>query len=356
MRATVLRSVGIALFAAFFAAAGSLSAQEEKVKPIPYWDTDVGVGIQYSVMCVGAMPPPGASHPWGVLIARVRASGDQNPLSDWKFVFEKALPLDQRYLDVIKDSRPLPDLQFRGLDELKGSDLGIYLALNNALHRADQANQEMFERSAADNKHVSFAALNKQPGEHRGKVVSVKGELAVIRKVPAPRLVKDEMDFVYTAYIKGPNKHIPPYTVVFTELPQGLEVGEEQHAVVTMHGYFLGLIRFQADKENRDVQKDVISPYLVGKTLVVNSKEPEKKAEEESHSYVLIVTVLTCFILMATFGAVALVWLRRGDRKIQSQLAQVRDKHSPFSLEPSEEAAPPPNPDMGFQDGTNPPP
>ena len=161
------------------------------------------------------------------------------------------------------------------------------------------------------------------------------------------------MEFVYTGLHPGPTKGAPPYTVVFTELPANLEVGEEvSAATVTMHGYFLGLIRFQADKENRDRQKDVVSPYLVGKTLVVNDTGPAKKVEE-SHSYVLIVSVLSCFILMAVFGAVALVWFRRGDRKIQSKLAAVRDKHSPFNLEPGEGPTSPPDPEMGFKNEPN---
>lgn len=356
MWAAVLRTVGFVLFAAWLAGVGSLHAQEPKLKPIPYWDTDVGVGIQSSLRCVGAMPPPGCSYPWGVLVARELASSDQNPLADWKFVFEKALPLDEKYLDVIKDGRPLPSLEFMEIKELKGSDLGIYLALNNALHRADQANQEMFDRSAADNKRVVHPNLIKQPREHRGKVVSVTGKLLAIREVDAPRLVRNEMKTVFYAYIQGPTKGSSPYSVVFTELPAELKVGEEQNAVVTMNGYFLGLIRFQADKENRDWQKDVISPYLVGKTLIVNTKGAEKKADDEPYSYSLILTVLICFVTMAAFGAAALVWLRRGDRKIQSKLAAVRDKHSPFNLEPGEGPITPTSPEAGFQNETSPPP
>jgi hypothetical protein len=89
--------------------------------------------------------------------------------------------------------------------------------------------------------------------------------------------------------------------------------------------------------------------------LVVNSKGPEKVVPEESHSYVLIVTVLTLFVLMAAFGALALMWLKRGDRKIQSKLAEVREKHTPFSLEPGDDPAAPPNPDGGFKNEPNPP-
>jgi hypothetical protein len=348
MRATVLRSVGLVLFAA----AGSLSAQEPNVKVQPYWDTDVGVGIQYSLFCVGAMPPPTLSQPWGVLIARELASSDQNPLSEWKFVFEKALPLDEDLLDVIQDGQPLPDIRAKELRELTKSDRAIYFALSLALRRADQATQDMFERSAADNSRILYADLNKQPGDHRGKVVSVKGELIAIREVDAPRPVSAQLRVAFAAFIRGPTKGAPPYTVLFTELPAGLAIGEQQSAVVTMHGYFLGLIRFQADKENRDRQKDVISPYLVGKTLVVNSKGPEKAAQE-SHSYWLIITGLSGFVLMTAFGAVALLWLKRGDRKIQAHLAQMRDKHAPFSLEPGEEGAAPPNPEAEFKNGAH---
>ncbi len=352
MLATALRSVSFALLAACLAAAGSLHAQEPNVKVHPYWDTDVGVGIQYSLMCFGSIPPPPYAQPCGLLVARELASKDVNPLSEWKFVFEKALPLDEELLDAIKDGQPLPDMRAKELRELKDWDRAIYFALSQALRRADQATQDMFERSAADNSRILYADLNKQPRDHRGKVVSVKGELIAIREIDPPRPVSGQLRMIYAAFIRGPTRGAPPYTVLFTELPAGLEVGEQQAAVVTMHGYFLGLIRFQADKENRDQQKDVISPYLVGKTLVVNSKVPEKPAAE-AHSYWLIITGLGAFVLMAAFGAVALLWLKRGDRKIQSQLADMRDKHAPFKLEPSEEAAAPPNPETGFKNSAN---
>ena len=53
--------------------------------------------------------------------------------------------------------------------------------------------------------------------------------------------------------------------------------------------------------------------------------------------YTLYVTVYL-IVIVAILGVLLNVWLRRGDRKIQSKLADVRDRHQPFNIEPAEEA------------------
>lgn len=350
------RSLGVLLIAAASVCAQQPKASpgqkkdqydpnSEKVRELPFWDTDRGQSISAGFL----VTQPGACNPLGSILWRVMVVESPRRLlvlgEEWQFVFTKALPLDQRYLDAIKDRRPLPNLNFKALDELKGSDAGIYLALNQAITRASRATLDMFERSGDENKHVNFANLNKNSPEYRGKVLRIQGKLIVIRKEHAPRIAKnDGVDFIYTAYIEGPTRGAPPYTVVFTELPDGLQPSDRQSALVTLDGYYLGLIRFQPDEANRKTEKDVISPYLVGKTLVVNEKNAvEKKPPEESHSYYLVMGGLGGFVLVCVCGAMALLWFRRGDRQVQSQLREVRDKNLPFSLESDEIAEPRPS-------------
>ena len=198
MSAAMFRAIGVTLFAVVTA---TLNAQEskdgkkkgeydpgvEKVLELKFEDTDRGLNTLAAI----AVAQPWWPNPLGIVGERVVAS-QLVPLADpWHFVFEKALPLDQQYLAAIKDGRPLPDMQLRLVSELKGSDLGIYWALNRALHLLRQSSDSRDVRTdaAADNQRVISASLNKQPGEHRGKVVSVTGKLVAIREADAPRLV-----------------------------------------------------------------------------------------------------------------------------------------------------------------------
>jgi len=91
---------------------------------------------------------------------------------------------------------------------------------------------------------------------------------------------------------------------------------------------------FPPEKGNK-TQQAVISPYLVGKTIVI--APPEKKAEPETaYSYYIIVSTVSGLLVVAILVAAMNVWFRRGDRKIQQRLAAVRDKHLPFNIEPAE--------------------
>src|SRR5262249_22064679 len=108
---------------------------------------------------------------------------------------------------------------------------------------------------------------------------------------------------------------------------------EEINLEVTFHGYFLSLVTFPLEKGNK-TQKEVICPYLVGKTLIVKSMR--ETATEGPYSFYLIVAIVGGFVTIALLVAVMNIWFRRGDRRIQSQLAAMREKNRPFNLEPAE--------------------
>ena len=322
----------------------------DKKFEVPFWDSDRGANVRALVGLLAARDVVSA------LGTRVAINENVPALPEWQFVFDKAFPLDERYLGAIKDKRPLPNLINVGLDELKDSDLGIYGALCQALLYADRASPDMFERSAEENKHVVYADLKANSSRYRGKVISVKGTLLVIRKKEAPRYIKNHLKDIYYGYIVGPTKGVPPVAVVFTELPAGLDVSEKVDMPVTLNGYYLGLNRFQADKENRGWQKDVISPYVVGKTMIVHAKPPPPPAVEESYSYPLIVSSLGVIVAIGFFVIGLNLWFRRGDKKTQSQLADLRDRQQPFSLEPAEGSAKPSAEtrlDLGFDSPPN---
>jgi hypothetical protein len=262
-------------------------------------------------------------------------------LPKWRFVFDEPLPIYHRYLEAIKDKRPLPKIRVEkdkpppdAWVKPGSPDWGWYRAFNDALRRADEADPDMFKKAAKENEDVVYSHLKATPGRYRGKIITITGKLTVIRREDPPRFVPDSIDRIYTGYITGPTPGAPPYAVAFTQLPVEVEKPSEKiNLEVTFHGYFLSLVTFPPE-EGKKTQREVISPYLVGKTLIVNP--PEEKTSEHALSFYIIVAIVGGFVLVAILVAAMNIWFRRGDRKIQSQLAAMREKNHPFSLEPAE--------------------
>ena len=125
--------------------------------------------------------------------------------------------------------------------------------------------------------------------------------------------------------------------MVFTDLPENVSYKDKLDMTVTFYGYFLGFVTFPGDVKKHE--KDVIAPYFVGKTLEVN--RVVTPPQDTSYSYYLIIGAVG--IITAILGLTVLLnfWFRRGDRQIESRLADVRDKHHPFTLEPEAPEATP---------------
>jgi hypothetical protein len=317
---------------------------KEEAKAIDFWKTNAGVEVQ------AAMVMFGEGNVRGALVARMLLS--DHPFLKaidpgvngvkWQFEFDEPLPLPRYWLMRIKDRQPLPDV--RGTNLKGDEDLAWYYAFSKALQYSsrDDMDLDKFKKGAEPNLRVLSVHLTKQPEEHRGKIITVRGELLVVREEAPPRRAGADLKNIYTAYIAGPTQGASPFAVAFTELPQEIKdmprhQWEKPNLEVTFHGYFLSLIRFPADKGSKS-RDDVISPYLVGRSLIVEGKAKTTAPPivEMSYSYSLIVSALAGILAVVLLGAALNVWLRRGDRRTQARLAQVRDRHNPFNLEPAE--------------------
>jgi hypothetical protein len=357
MRAILRRSwlVAILAAAAHFGACG-----QEKKEPVgqDFFITDIGQHTCADATWIAAMPAPTFMNPWGVVGMRMLASEKQVGLQKWQFDFNEVIPLKQRYLDTMVDRRPLPTLRFKELQEL-GPDLPFYMLFCEAIEKTYFAHQDQFVNSAEENKNRHYAQLNATPDRYRGQVITAKGKLKVVREEDTPRLVtqrmkKDAPRHIYTGWITGPQKNLPPYTIVFLDLP--VEVPQPSDKLdldVTFQGYFLGMVSFPSGKEVKGKKQEMYSPYLVGKTFVVNPPEkidvvvpPPVEKDETSNSYYIIIWTVTGIVSVALLVAVLNVWFGRGDRAVRSRLAEMRDRQQPFSLEPADET---PAPEEGIK-------
>lgn len=354
-----------------FVAAGRLSAQgpktpDDKKKPnagvakkddlppdgtvpIPATQTDVWVNTRAWLACLGASPPAGAAwNPYGVLAARAAAGHPGMGMADWEFAFDKCFPIWQKYLDRIQDGKRLPSVEGKELRELPA----INLALIQAVDLSHLATLDMFKKSAEADDNVGFPKLHAKPAQFRGRIITVKGRITRVNKDDAPRYHQSDIQYVYSTSISGQFKDEPPFVVLFTELPAEVRYNEKLDMEVTFYGYFLANVVFVGDPKKRE--KDVTCPYLVGKTLVVNKIGPPP--DTQSYAGNIIAWTVGGIVGIVVLGVLLNFWFRRGDRRIETQLAEVRDKHVPFSVEPAEpepeapplaEPVPPPQQENG---------
>jgi hypothetical protein len=329
----VRRCVGSVLLAA--ALVGLAASSEPAPAPVGRFDWDSDLGFQLRA----ALAVTGAGGAWNAVAARVAISENAPAVEGWGFAFDRALPLDRRFLNVIRDRRELPDRNVGPfIRDMPVPDQGFYRAFLEALRRSRWATGEMMENSGTANSAVTHANLAAVPARYRGEVINVKGKITLIRRnnPPLEFTLEDRIPDIYYTFIITDTPKAPPFVAVFSELPKELTVSENLFRGVSFDGYFLGLVKFPASKDPT-LTKDLICPYLVGKTLIV---QPAPKREEVSYSAGLILWSLGGIVAIVFFGAGLMLWFRRGDQRVQSELQAVRDKHQPFNLEPD---SPPPS-------------
>jgi hypothetical protein len=210
----------------------------------------------------------------------------------------------------------------------------------DALVTAHYTSSEAFANSAR--RDVTFAHLFEQPHVYRGQVVHMEGRLKRLRHFEAPRFTwSQDVRDLYEGWIFDPKVYgANPTCVVFTDLPQGLKIGEEIQERVSFDGYFFKRYRYQAGDGWRD------SPLLIGHTVVVPGPVNPASEDRGADSQGFIASLLALLshpavLLFSVFGLTAVLvvgltwWYKRGDRQVRSRLAvtQVREFVEPGSQE-----------------------
>src|SRR5262245_3266825 len=121
---------------------------------------------------------------------------------------------------AIADREPIP---------LKGDDAPEIKAYQLVLSRAWRTSLKSFADVAR--RDVAHEELLREPARYRGEVVHVEGLLTQLRQRPAPKaLQKEGLASIYMGWLSDPlfEGH-KPVTVIFPNLPKGLEPGEDLH-------------------------------------------------------------------------------------------------------------------------------
>jgi hypothetical protein len=104
----------------------------------------------------------------------------------------------------------------------------------------DQTRTERLE--AMSEGPATFVQVYRQPGQYRGRLVTIKGVARLVYRVSAPTNIHD-IDHYYVLWIKPAGGQLSPFIVYCVELPHGFPTGDDgRHTEITepvaITGYF----------------------------------------------------------------------------------------------------------------------
>jgi hypothetical protein len=307
------------------AAAPAASAQEPEpqlTKDDEFWFSTPRRRAATAVQLVGARDP------LTVAVMRSKTLREQ-VWGEMEFVGDFAPKLSADYLDLIRDHRPMPDVRGIPDEEIPRADRAMINAYNEALIYAFRHPLDAFKKSAKDHEHLKFAHLWNQPDLHRGKVITVTGRLARVRKYEAPSAAQEAgVKYLYEGWLFGETKGSHPFAIVFAVLPEGLPIAEKMDRGVTFYGYFLTRYKYRAQKG------DVETPLLIGPTVVLSTPAA---ASDDITPFPVFALIGVGIVLTGIVTGMFIIswWFRRGDSKIQSQLADLHHRRVRDMMEES---------------------
>jgi hypothetical protein len=225
---------------------------------------------------------------------------------------EKAPRLDERMLEAVVDKKPLPTYhRIPGTNRYEGNkeEADAYCSV---VLTASKTSPTAFANSSRDNRHVTFGHMFREPEKYRGEVVRVKGTLKRVRKEDAPeQLQKQGIRYLYECWVFSETPNSTPDCIIVTELPEGVEVGEDVSYQVIFDGYFFKKYLYVSGAGPR------YALLLIGRTLLV-------PAAVVATGYILVwLIVIGSVIFLALLLTIGLSWwFRRGDAQVRTRLVE----------------------------------
>jgi hypothetical protein len=210
-------------------------------------------------------------------------------------------------LDFVQDRTELSyeerSAYFGILDHARSVDpAALHQAAADFVHRRWSGSRDLHTPEERD--FPLFADMLKRPVEYRGQPVLLRGH--VIRLVKYPGDSAYGLDELYEAWLVTPDAQQHPATIVFSELPPGLAVGDERVDGVMVSGYFLKLHLYTS----RD-SKGRVAPLILARTVSVSGPP--------TMALPLPAWVIYAVVILGLIAAVACFVRRssRGDREFQ---------------------------------------
>jgi hypothetical protein len=192
-----------------------------------------------------------------------------------------------------------------------------FLAYCDAVMTARFTPAAAFARSAR--RDLTFAHLFEQPKRYRGEVAHVEGRMRRVRHLEADSFLWSQgVHDLYEGWIFDFNLYgAQPVCVLFTDLPPGMNVGEQTDFPVVFDGYFFKRYRYEgADKRWHD------TALLIGRQpiLVADVAPSSRGALSATFRWTVVAIVAGIIGLIAGLGW----WYRQGDRRVRAQVSASR--------------------------------
>ena len=235
---------------------------------------------------------------------------------------EERVKLDKDYegFKFIEDDAPIAYRGKKILDEKKDFAAAQELkAYDLVLAFASKQTPELMAKYSEKN--VPYANLFRPiRQDYLRELMHFEGKLSLVQKMKATDDLRnlDKIETLYEAWIY-PKGHSDPLCLVVSELPAGVEVGEDKDVLVAFDAYFFKLHHYesrQAKAGETDKKQWRRAPLFLGKTF-------ESKGPATLPSPVYTDNMLLTIVLGLGAIAVAVVlagwWLKRGGKYLDEE-------------------------------------
>jgi hypothetical protein len=241
----------------------------------------------------------------------------------WPTFVNTVPDLDPYWMRGVRDGQPWEDMRVQNPGDEARLHLRPgyreYVAHALALIYASRGAPDVFARAAEDNDYVKFDHINNEPWKYRGKVIHLDGTLKKLDKYDAPLVaLKHGVSHFYVAWIFL-RRDLPPIRVDFTELPEGLKVGEDLDRRVSFDGYFFKKWPYQAQRDKAH-DPPRVTLLFVAPTLKVQPVRPRAADLGTGLTKTMLMGIIGCVVLTLGLIVALNLWYKRGDRAVQARL------------------------------------
>lgn len=149
------------------------------------------------------------------------------------------------------------------------------------------------------------------------ELLHFEGKLALVQAMkPTPDLENlDKVDELYEAWLY-PRGSAKLFCLVVSELPVGVQPGENQTAWVAFDGYYFRLFHYESRQAKERAEPDTKqwhqAPMFLGRTFEMLPPEPA----DATYSPTMLIGIAVGFGVLVIVVVGMAYWFRRGDRRV----------------------------------------
>jgi hypothetical protein len=165
--------------------------------------------------------------------------------------------------------------------------------------------------------------FGRERSRYRGEIAHVEGRLKRLVWIGSNKTLETEAGVkdLYEAWIFGRDYFSNPICVVLSELPAGLQTGEDiRDVIVSADGYFFKRYKYRAANDTR------LAPLVIARTVtVVPTVAAATDPGEEAFGRLFLPVVLSMVFGMVVVAFGLHRWFRSGDRAAHDRFLAVRE-------------------------------